>query len=97
MAEKLFHSTPTKHAPRGTYQYSAEATPLAKTRKEQLCKNMEGYFLGPMDPCEFMRAFMPVNSRNLGSPPDGIDFSEVYNKPNERSMYNPFVRCPIVL
>ena len=97
MAEKPFHSTPTKATARGTYQYSAKGAPLAKTRKEQLCENMQGYFLGPMDPHEFMRAFMPINSRSLGSPPDGIDFKKVYDNPKEESMYKPFVRHPVVL
>jgi len=58
---------------------------------------MHGYFLGPMDPSEFMRSFMPVDSRDLGSPPDEIDFSEVYNKANEKLMYDPFVRCCVAL
>ena len=96
MAARQFHSTPTKLTPRGSNQYNAKAALPAKTRKEQLRKNMQGYFLGPMDPDEFMSAFMPINSQSLGSPPDGIDFSQVYDKPNEKSMYEPFVRHFVV-
>jgi hypothetical protein len=44
-----------------------------------------------MDPTEFLSSFMPINSQDLGKPPDGIDFSEVYKQPNEQSMYGPFV------
>ena len=53
---------------------------------------MVGYFLGPMDPSEFMRSFMPINSQTLGSPLDGVDYRQVYEQPNEKSMYAPFVR-----
>jgi hypothetical protein len=92
MADRLFHSTPPKPTPRGFTQYSSKPAPLAKARKQQLRENMHGYFLGPMDPSEFMCSFMPVNSQNLGDPPDGIDFHRVYDQANERLMYTPFVR-----
>ena len=58
---------------------------------------MQGYFLGPMDPSEFMHSFMPINSQNLGDPPDGINFSDVYEQVNERSMYASFVRRCVTL
>ena len=58
---------------------------------------MQGYFLGPTDPSEFMRSFMPVDSRDLGSPPDWIDFREVYDQADEKSMYDPFVRHYLIL
>ena len=48
--------------------------------------------MGPMDPDEFMRSFMPVNSSGISHFPDKIDFSTVYNQRNERLMYDPFVR-----
>jgi hypothetical protein len=96
MAARQFHSTPAKPTPRGYNQHSAKPVLLAKTRKEQLRENMHGHFLGPMDPSEFMCSFMPNNSQNLGSPPDGIDFRKVYEQANERSMYVPFVRHLIV-
>ena len=92
MATRLFHSSPPKPTPRGYNQYSAKPVPLARARKQQLRENMSGYFLGPMDPSEFMRSFMPINSQHLGNPPDGIDFRQVYEQANERSMYAPFVR-----
>jgi hypothetical protein len=92
MATRLFHSTPPKPTPRGYNQYSAKPAPLAKTRKEQLRENMHGYFLGPMDPASSC-AFMPINSQNLGGPPDGIDFRQVYDQPNERSMYAPVCKA----
>ena len=57
---------------------------------------MGGYFLGPMDPSEFMGSFMPINSQNLGSPPDGIDFRQVYEQTNERLMYAQFVSRRII-
>ena len=91
MATRPFHSTPPKPTPRGYILYSAKPVPLAKARKQQLRENMQGYFVGPMDPSEFMRSFMPSNSPNQGDPPDGIDFREVYEQANERSMYAPFV------
>ena len=92
MATRLFHSTPPKPTPRGYNLYSVKPVPLAKARRQQLRENMHGYFLGPMDPSEFMRSFMPVNSRDLGAPPNGIDFSQVYDQASERLMYAPFVR-----
>ena len=92
-----FLSTPPKPTPRGYHLYSSGPAPLANTRRQQLRENMHGYFLGPMDPSEFMRSFMPVDSRDLGSPPDGIDFGEVYNKANEKLMYEPFVRRWVIL
>ena len=60
---------------------------------------MSGYFLGPMSPSEFMDSFMPINSQHLGSPPDGIDFRQVYDhrQPDERLMYTPFVRPFVIL
>ena len=97
MATRLFHSTPPKPTPRGYNQYSAKSAPLAKARKQQLRENMHGYFLGPMDPSEFMRSFMPTDSQNLGSPSDGIDFRQVYDQANERLMYAPFVRRCVIL
>jgi hypothetical protein len=97
MTTRLFHSTPPRPTPRGFNQHSAKPAPLAKTRKEQLRRNMRGYFLGPMDPSEFMRSFMPIDSQNLGGPPDGIDFRQVYDQPNEKSMYDPFVRRCVIL
>ena len=93
MATRPFHSTPPKPTPRGYNQYSTNPIPLAKARKQQLRENMQGYFLGPMDPSEFMRSFMPVNSSGIGHFPDKIDFSTVYSQRNERLMYDPFVRC----
>ena len=97
MATRLFHSTPPKPTPRGYNQYSSKSVPLAKARKQQLRENMHGYFLGPMDPSEFMRSFMPVNSQNPQSLPDGIDFRRVYDQTNERLMYTPFVRFCVIL
>jgi len=97
MDTKQFLSTPPKPTPRGYNQYSSGQALLAKTRRQQLRENMHGYFLGPMDPSEFMRSFMPVDSRNLGTPPDEVDFSKVYNKANEKSMYDPFVRRCVIL
>ena len=97
MATRPFHSTPPKPTPRGYTQYSSKPAPLVEVRKKQLRENMHGYFLGPMDPSEFMRSFMPVNSQNPLSPPDGIDFRRVYDQANERSMYTPFVRFCVVL
>ena len=59
---------------------------------------MDGYFLGPMEPSEFMSSFMPVDSRKLGSVPDGIDFRQVYDQADEKSIYAPFVRrCVVIL
>ena len=52
---------------------------------------MNGYFLGPMDPGEFMRSFMPVNSPGAGHFSGEIDFSPVYSQRNEKLMYDPFV------
>ena len=91
MATRPFHSTPPEPTPRGHNLYSTKPVPLAKARKQQLRENMQGYFVGPMDPSEFMRSFMPFNTPNQGSPPDGIDFREVYDQANERSTYAPFV------
>ena len=99
MTPRQFHSTPPKPTPRGYIQYSTRPVPLAQARKQQLRENMQGYVLGPMDPNEFMRSFMPVNAKNSPTPynpPDGIDFREVYEQDNERSMYAPFVRRRIV-
>ena len=92
-----FLSTPPKPTPRGYHLYSSGPAPLANTRRQQLRENMHGYFLGPMDPSEFMRSFMPVDSRDLGCPPDGIDFGEVYSKTNEKLMYEPFVRRWVII
>lgn len=97
MENRPFHSTPPKLTPRGSIQYSAKPAPLAKERREQLRKNMKGYYLGPMDPAQFMHSFMPVNSQNFGSPPDDIDFREVYDQINEKAMYDPFVSLFVVL
>ena len=94
---RLFHSTPPKPTPRDYNLHSTKPVPLAKAHKQQLRENMQGYFLGPMDPSEFMHSFMPINSSNLGDPPDGIDFREVYEQANERLMYTPFVRHCITL
>ena len=57
---------------------------------------MSGYVLGPMDPSEFMRSFMPINSQHLGSPPDGIDFRQACEQHNERLMHAPFVRNHVI-
>ena len=97
MATRLFHSTPPKPTPRGYTLHSTKPVPLAKARKQQLRENMRGYFLGPMDPSEFMRSFMPINPQTLGSLPDGVDFRQVYEQPNEKLMYAPFVRRYVVL
>src|SRR5882762_1391970 len=97
MATRPYHSTPPKPTPRGYIRYSSKPVPLAKERKDQLRKNMEGYYLGPMDPAKFMSSFMPINSQNPGSPSDGVDFSRVYKQNNERSMYDPFVSCSATL
>ena len=97
MYTRQCQSSPPKVTPRGFNQYSTAPIPPAKKRQDQLRKNMEGYYLGPMDPSQFMSAFMPINSRSLGTPPDGIDLSDVYNQKLERLMYNPFVRCPLTL
>ena len=88
---------PSQTNSEGYSQYSARPVLFTETRKQQLRENMHGYFLGPMDPTEFMSSFMPINSQNLGSPPDGIDFSGVYEQANEKSMYAPFVRHPVIL
>jgi len=92
MTTRLYHSTPPKPTPRGYNLHSTKPVPLAKARKRQLRENMQGYFLGPMDPSEFMRSFMPTNSQNPGDPPDGVDFCKVYEQANEKLMYAPFVR-----
>jgi len=97
MATRLFHSTPPRPTGRGFNPYSAKPTPLAEARKKQLRKNMEGYFLGPMDPTEFIESFMPVNSSSLRRPPSELDFSLVYSQRNERLMYDPFVRHFILI
>lgn len=52
---------------------------------------MDGYFLGPMNPAEFMWSFMPMNSQNLVASPGGIDSTQVYQMTTEKSMYGPFV------
>ena len=92
MATRPSHSTPPRPTPRGYNQYnSSKLSVPAETRRQQLRKNMDGYFLGPMDPTEFMDSFMPMNSRNLGVSPDGVDFKEVYNQATEKLMYSPFV------
>ena len=92
MTTRLFHSTPPRPTARGFNQYSSKPTPLAEARKKQLRENMQGYFLGPMDPTGFMDSFMPVNLSSLGCPPSELDFSPVYSQRNEKSMYDPFVR-----
>jgi hypothetical protein len=97
MAEKPHNSSPPKLTPRGFIQCSVKPVPLAKDRQAQLRKNMEGYFLGPMDPTDFMNAFMPINSQNSGSPPEGIDFSGVYGQKIEKMMYEPFVSCFVLI
>ena len=97
MATRPFHSTPPKRTPRGCILYSAKPVPLAKERKEQLRKNMEDYFLGPMDPSEFMSSFMPINLQDFGNPPDGIDFHQVYQQASEKAMYDPFVRLSLAI
>ena len=91
MATRKFHSTPPKPTSRGFIQYSANPAPLAKERRERLRKNMQRYYLGPMDPAQFISSFMPVNSQDFGDYPDDIDFSKVYKQINERPMYDPFV------
>ena len=91
MATRKFHSTPPKPTARGYFQYSAKPAPLAKERKDQLRKNMQRYYLGPMDPTQFISSFMPMNSQEFAGSPDDIDFSKVYEQANERSMYDPFV------
>ena len=91
MANRKFHSTPPKPTARGYIQYSAKPAPLAKERKEQLRKNMQRYYLGPMDPTQFISSFMPVNSQDSGDTSDDIDLSEIYKQTKERSMYDPFV------
>jgi len=91
MDTRLHNSSPPKLTPRGFYPHSANPVPLANARKKQLRENMEGYFLGPMDPSEFIRSFMPANSPSAGNPPPKIDFSPVYTPLNESLMYDPFV------
>ena len=93
MDTRPFESSPPKVTPRGFNQYSAGPVPLVKKRQDQLRGNMEGYYLGPMDPNQFMSTFMPINSQSLGTPPGGIDLSGVYNQTLERLIYSPFVRC----
>ena len=97
MATRKFHSTPPKPTARGYFQYSAKPAPLAKERKDQLRKNMQRCYLGPMDPTQFISSFMPMNSQEFAGSPDGIDFSKVYEQANERSMYDPFVSPFVVL
>jgi len=91
MDTRPFHSSPPKPTPRGYNLYSTKPVPLVNSRKRQLRENMEGYFLGPMNPSEFMRAFMPINSSGVSRPPGEIDFSLVYAQGSEKSMYDPFV------
>ena len=69
---------------------------MARARQKRLRENMEGHFLGPMDPTEFMDAFMPVNS-GIGGIPDDIDFREVYDRRCEKEMYEPFVRDSVAV
>jgi len=57
---------------------------------------MHGYLLRLVDPSQFVCSFMPINPRNLGSTPDGIDFCMVYEKADGGSMYAPFVRHPVI-
>ena len=94
-----YKSSPVKPSPRAVNPHSVDPFPLAKKRKDQLRKTMHGYYLGPMDPSQFMSSFMPINSQSLGSPPAGIvsDFLRVFNQDNEKSMYDPFVMLPAVL
>ena len=91
MATIPFHSTPPRPTLRGYNQYSSKSVLLAKARRKQLRENMDGYFLGPMDPTEFMVSFMPANSQGLGVPPDGVHFGQLYNQAAEKSMHAPFV------
>ena len=98
MAPKQLHSTFPKLTPRGSIHHNAKPVPLAKELKEQLQKkNMEGYYVGPMDPTQFMNSFMSINSQNFGSSPDNVDLSKVYKQTNERLMYELFVSCFIAL
>ena len=97
MATRKFHSTPPKPTARGYIQYSAKPVPPAKERKGQLRKNMQRYYLSPMDPTQFISSFMPVKSQEFAGSPDDIDFSKFYKRTNERSMYDPFVSPPVVL
>jgi len=92
MTTRPFHSSPPKLSPRGYVPHSTDPTPLVKARQKRLLEGMSGCFLGPMDPTEFMRSLMPINSSGIGHFSDEIDFSLVYNQRNERSMYDPFVR-----
>ena len=94
MATRLSHLIPPKPMSRGYNQYSAK--PPAKVRMQQLRENMHGCFLGPMDPSEFMRSFMLINSQSLEGLPGGIDFCQVYDQANEKLMYAPFVRRYVI-
>ena len=95
-----YNSSPIKPSPRGCNPHSANPVLSAKQRKVQLRTIMDGYYLGPMDPSQFMSSFMPINSESgLASPPDTTDstFLRVFEQGNEKAMYDPFVMLPGVL
>ena len=97
MAASCYQSSPPKLTERGFDLYNSNALLLANKRKDQLRRNMARCYLGPMDPSKFMTSFMPINSRRFGNPPRGIHLNEVYQQPNERSMYEPLVNSSLVL
>ena len=97
MVDRLFSSAPPKLTPKGHTRYSAKPIPLAKHRSELLRRNMQGYHLGPTDPSQFTSLFVPIlTPKPLESLPNGIDFRQVYEQPNEKSMYDPLVRRPAI-
>ena len=97
MAARPYQSSPVKSTTRGFNRFSSAVVRPANKRKSQIRKNMEGYYLGPMDPTEFMTSFMPINSPNFRNSPKHVNFSNVYKQANERSMYGPLVSCSAVL
>ena len=97
MAASNYQSSPPKLTERGFDNYNSNALHLAGKRKDQLRRNMARCYLGPMDPSRFMNSFMPINSQRLGNPPRHINLNEVYQQPNERSMYEPLVNLFLVL
>ena len=90
------NSSPIKPSPRCCNPHSANPALSAKKRKDQLRTIMDDYYLGPMDPSQFMTSFMLINSQSLGSPPAEIDFLQVFKQDDEKSMYDPFVMLPAI-
>ena len=91
------NSTPVKgsQTDRGIKQYIQQLADAAQAKKQH-CQDMNGYWIGPSTPEEFVHKLMGITPEDLKALPAGVDFAlPVREAPGvklEKHLYQLFVR-----